>query len=357
MAEVSNKRLFDPSHPLAHVGKSILVGLALLALVVVYYLGRYAKGAELVATLLRVAPLMVISMVILNSTYFILQGGLFKNVYRAVGFRRSLVYLTAMYLGMNLVNTIAPVAGLSGSIYMMHFEKERGLSRSDTLLINFFYYALDYSVFLLVLLGCLIYLILQHTVTPTILVTSSIFAIFTIGVAVVGIIAFTHSTALHTFVQWVNSLIAKILRRKEPFLKDEGIYQFAEDAREAWQRSRSSRQFLLSGAVCALFLHVTSIIMLWAAFLTFQVNVSPQVVVSGYTVATLLNIVSPTPGGIGIAEGGMTAVFTAFGIPVEQALLVSLLYRTVFVWYPLGLGLIALHALPKLAGKESSLRV
>jgi hypothetical protein len=29
----------------------------------------------------------------------------------------------------------------------------------------------------------------------------------------------------------------------------------------------------------------------------------------------------------------------------------------VFVWYPLGLGLIALHALPKLAGKESSLRV
>lgn len=350
--EYAQSPVFDPLHPLRHVGRKALLGVVLIVIVIVYYTERYAKGMELISTLLKVTPWLVLAMLATNTMYFILQGGLLRGVYRSVGFDRGLLYLTSMYLGMNLVNTIAPMAGLSGSVYMMYFEKHRGLDRGDTFLINFLYYVTDYLVFLAIVLLGIGYLIWAGQSTQVIAATSSIFAGFAIVVLVTGIVLFTHPSALHQLIHGINRILSKLFRRKQPLIKEESVNHFADSALQAWSRSRSGRHHLISSALCALGLHLVSLLMLWLAFQTFHVDVNVQVLVSGYTIATLLNIVSPTPGGIGIAEGGMTAVFVALGIPVEQALLVALLYRTVFIWYPLALGFLALHFLPRLADRE-----
>jgi len=205
---------------------------------------------------------------------------------------------------------------------------------------------------LVVLLVGPLYLLVVGTVTKTVLLTSLVFALFTLAVGIVGVTIFTHPSALHRTITFFNHWISRLFLRKRPVIHEEVILRFSEEAKQSWQRSRSSWHYIGYGALNSFGLHLSCLLLLWLAFRAFQVPITLQVLVAGYTVATLLNIVSPTPGGIGIAEGGMTAVFAALGVQVEQALLVSLLYRTVFIWYPLSLGIAALHILPKLAASQ-----
>jgi uncharacterized protein (TIRG00374 family) len=94
--------------------------------------------------------------------------------------------------------------------------------------------------------------------------------------------------------------------------------------------------------------------MLWLGFHAFDVHTNFRLLIAGYTVGTLLNIVSVTPAGIGFAEGGMTAVFVALGVPLEEALLVTLLYRTAVVLYTVGVSMVAIHFVPGLTGKTKA---
>ena len=353
MSNSESPLFFDPQHPLAHSGKKIVFAVSILAAVVFYYLARYSKEGQIVTTLTKVAPLVLVGMLIAETAYLVFQGGLLRKVYQMVGYKRTPLYLIGMYLGMNLVNTVAPVVGISGSLYMMHFEKQRGLNRSDTFLINFLYYLTDYIVFLIVLLAVISFLMIRGEITPVILKTSLVFAGFVVVVVIAGVSAFSHPTFLHKAVHFVNRTLGK-LRRKGSLIADEVIDHFVIGAKDAWKRSRKSWLALVEGGLYAFLLHIACITMLWLAFRAFQVNVTVQIIVAGYTVGTLLNIVSITPSGIGFAEGGMTAVFAALGVPVEQALIVTLLYRAFFTFYPLLLGMVALHFLHRLAAKQEA---
>lgn len=353
MSEGASKfGLFDPLHPLAHIGKKIFIALTVLIGVIVYYVIRYSKGVEIIKTLAEAAPLLLIALFAVEAFYLILQGNFLKQIYAVLGIKRSMQYLSLMYLGMNLVNTVAPLVGLSGSIYMMHLEKKNNLARSDTLIINFLYYITDYLVFLIVLMIGLTYLLFTGDITRTIILTSLIFACFVLLVLIFGMLIFTHPFAMQKILRWINHALSRILFRKKKLLDEEDIEKFSNGARNTWSRIKNTWPMLIKASFLALGFHVCCLLLLWISFKTFNQDSSLQVLIAGYTVGTLLNIVSITPSGIGFAEGGMTAVFAALGIPVENALLVTLLYRAFFVWYPLSLGVISIQLLPNLASKE-----
>lgn len=343
--------LFDPEHPLAHVGRKIFVAVTLLAVVIIYYVTRYSKGAVIVRTLLHVAPLTILAMLVIQTLYFVFQGILFQSVYRTIGYPRSLFFGSTLYIAMNLINTVAPVAGLSGSIYMVYLERKGGMERSEGLLINFLYYMVDYLVFLIVLLVTLAYLFVTTEVSRTILWSSSLFAVYVLFLAFFGTLLITRPTVAYSVIERVNKFLGRF-RGGKPFIKRNKIQRFVTDLQETWLRSQQSLEHLYRGAAAAFGLHACCLLVLWLAFKALHVDTTIQILMAGYTVGTLLNIVSVTPGGIGFAEGGMTAVFASLGIPVEQALLVSLLYRTVFVWYPLLLGLGSIHLLPKVVSAQ-----
>ena len=348
VAEVEKEPgFFDPAHPLAHIGRKIFIGLTLLVGVILYYVARYSKGREIVVTFLHLAPQLVLLMLVVEVLYFVIQGICFQQVYLMVGFKRSVWYLSLLYVCMNLVNTLAPVIGISGTLYMMHVERGK-IERPEAMLINFLYYLNDYLVFLFLLCTALVYLLIIGQITRIVIATSLAFALFVLGIGALGIFLLSHPTAFHRIVHWVNRLLHRIGGRRPAHRLEQRINQFVDDSQEVWRRSRSSWQYLLRGSFAAIFLHVSCMLLLMLAFLAVNAPFTLQTLLAGYTVGTILNTVSPTPAGIGISEGGMTAVFAALGVSVEQALLVTLLYRAVFIWFPLVLGLGALHLLPTL---------
>jgi putative heme transporter len=75
------------------------------------------------------------------------------------------------------------------------------------------------------------------------------------------------------------------------------------------------------------------IAVLWASFRAFGPSPSAAVVVMGYYVGTLANVL-PWPGGVGGVEGGMIGAFLAFGVQRQLAVLAVLAYRTISYWMP-----------------------
>jgi len=82
------------------------------------------------------------------------------------------------------------------------------------------------------------------------------------------------------------------------------------------------------------------IAVLWASFRAFGHSPPGAVIVMGYYVGTLANVL-PLPGGIGGVEGGMIGSFLAFGVQKSLAVIAVLGYRTISYWLPTIPGAIA----------------
>ena len=64
----------------------------------------------------------------------------------------------------------------------------------------------------------------------------------------------------------------------------------------------------------------------------------PSLVVLAYAAAELLALIPFTPGGLGFVEAGLVGTLTLAGVPAQEALTATLLYRLVSYWLPLPVG-------------------
>jgi uncharacterized membrane protein YbhN (UPF0104 family) len=75
------------------------------------------------------------------------------------------------------------------------------------------------------------------------------------------------------------------------------------------------------------------IAVLWACFHAFGGSPPIAVVIMSYFIGMLGNTL-PLPGGIGGVDGGMIGAFSAFGVPVQLAVVAVLAYRGFAFWLP-----------------------
>jgi uncharacterized protein (TIRG00374 family) len=137
-------------------------------------------------------------------------------------------------------------------------------------------------------------------------------------------------------------------RRLAPFTKRGGrigrlMRQLAEapaatsaGVRDAIDHLRS-RDPALFGAVLY---WAFQIAVLWAAFHAFGDSPPIAVLIQGFFVGMLGNLL-PMPGGVGGVEGGMIGAFAAFGVDSGLAVVAVLVYRAFTFWLPLVPGVIA----------------
>jgi len=83
---------------------------------------------------------------------------------------------------------------------------------------------------------------------------------------------------------------------------------------------------------------------LWAAFRAFGQSPPAAVLVQGFFIGMLGNLL-PLPGGVGGVEGGMIGSFVAFGVDGGLTLVAVLVYRAFTFWLPLLPGVIAYFGL------------
>jgi uncharacterized protein (TIRG00374 family) len=82
------------------------------------------------------------------------------------------------------------------------------------------------------------------------------------------------------------------------------------------------------------------IAILWACFKAFGANVPLAVVVQGFFVGMLANLL-PLPGGVGGVDAGMIGAFVIFGFPGNAVFAAVFVYRLIAFWLPILPGVVA----------------
>jgi uncharacterized protein (TIRG00374 family) len=88
-----------------------------------------------------------------------------------------------------------------------------------------------------------------------------------------------------------------------------------------------------------------NIAILWASFHAFDVSVPLGVVIQGFFLGMLANLIPFAPGGVGAVDAGMIGAFVLFGVPSADVFPAVLTYRVIAFWLPIPPGIIAFFQL------------
>ena len=119
---------------------------------------------------------------------------------------------------------------------------------------------------------------------------------------------------------------------------------FAQGMRTAiaFVRHPSSGAMAIGGGVG---FWAANIAILWASFHAFDVSVPLGVVIQGFFLGTLANLIPFAPGGVGAVDAGLIGAFVLFGLPSAEVFAAVLTYRVIAFWLPIPPGIVAFFQL------------
>ena len=129
----------------------------------------------------------------------------------------------------------------------------------------------------------------------------------------------------------VGRLVGHVLGRVRSTITPDSV---GDDAvRPAGPRRRGVRRSVVGGGVPGrpryrMFDYAALV----AALAAFGVHARPSEVLLAFVVAQALAMVPITPGGLGFVESGLSALLVVIGVPVDVAVVATLLYRLVSFW-------------------------
>jgi uncharacterized protein (TIRG00374 family) len=285
----------------------------------------------------------------LQLAWYLVAGLNYQTLYQLLGMRESVYKLSLLSASANFVNTVAPSAGVGGMAVFIRAATRDGHSPGKVTVASMLCLFLDYVAFLFVLTLGLIVLFRRNDLDPTEVGASAV--IFAIAAAL-GFLLYLGSQsgqALGDALAWMGRLINNILRpfiRRE-YLSVERAYAFARELAEDLKSLPQKRQSLLLPLAYSMAGKALLMFVLLSVFLAFKIPFSAGTIIGGFAITYLFLIVSPTPSGIGIVEGVMPLALSSLRVPWSQAVIITLAYRGITFWIPLGLCAMALRILER----------
>lgn len=307
----------------------------------------FGELESIVETLQQGHVWFILLALLIQGAWFVASGLTYHSLYHLLGMDGTVSKLSLLSAAANFVNTVAPSAGMGGMAVFISDAHRSGQSPGKATVASMLYLFLDYVAFLFVLTLGLIVLFRRNDLDPTEIVASSVIFAIAIGLGFLLYLGSRSAEALGNALAWMARLVNHLARPfiHREYLSEARAHEFAremaDDLKSLPQRPRSFIQPLLySFANKALMICV-----LMAAFLSFQVPFTAGTIIGGFAISYLFLIVSPTPAGIGIVEGVMPLALSSLRVPWSQAVIITLAYRGITFWVPLGVGAIAFRML------------
>ena len=285
----------------------------------------------------------------LQFVWFTVSGATYLALYRVLGLDGSVYKFSLMSAAANFVNTIAPSAGMGGTAVFISNAYRNNHSPGKATVASMINLFLDYLAFLFVLTLGLIVLWRRNDLDPTEIAASAV--IFAIATGL-GFLLYLGSrsgialgNALAKMARLVNRIAKPFIHRD--YLSEERAHEFAKEMAEDLKSLPQKSNSLVKPLLYAFANKGLMMCILMVCFLSFDVPFSEGTIIGGFSIAYLFLIVSPTPSGIGIVEGIMPLALSSLRVPWSQAVIITLAYRGITFWFPLGVGAVAFRMLNK----------
>jgi hypothetical protein len=327
--------------------KFIFILLIFLAAAFVYL--SFGELESIARTLQQGNFWFILLAVAIQFVWFLVAGLIFQSLYRVLGMEDTLYRLSLLIASANFINIVAPSAGMGGVAVFISSARRNHQSVGKVTVASMLYLFLDYLAFLFVLALGLIVLSRRNDLDPTEIAASVVMLAIAAGLGSLLYIGARSAAALGNALAKLAHLVNKIVRPliHRDYLSEARAHEFAHEMASDLQSlpekvHNLSVPLLYSFAGKALLICV-----LLSIFIAFQVPFSAGTIIGGFAISYLFLVVSPTPSGVGIVEGIMPLALSSLRVPWSEAVVVTLAYRGITFWIPLGVGAVAFRILER----------
>lgn len=282
----------------------------------------------------------------------------YRVIYRTFELPENLWRLLLMSTAATSTNILAPSGGVGGVAVFVSEAHGRRYSTARTTVSNLIYLLLDYVGFLAVLFVGMALYFQQHPFNMALGIVVATLLGLTVLLGAFIFLGLQSEQRLGRLLLWATRGVNRfsVIFKKQVFFQEEKVWAFAKDSSQGLQllRGRPRDLWLVFGL--ALSNRLLLITVLWLVALAFQLPLSLESVIVGFSIGYLFFIVSPTPAGLGFVEGAMALTLTAYHVPFSKASLVTLVYRGITFWFPFVVGMVSFQGLATiLYGQQSIL--
>ena len=279
--------------------------------------------------------------------WFFLVGITYRSLYRLLKMNDSILNLTRVAAAATFVNVVMPTAGVGGIAIFVDAAKKDGHPTGKVTLAAALFVLIDYAAFLAVLALGWIVLIRRNDLGAGEITASLILLTIAMILAFTLYLGFRSAEAMGNFLarlaHLVNVIVRPIIRRE--YLREERAHEFAHEMADGLSSLPNRPRDLLKPLFLALLNKGLLISVLLCAFLAFEVPFSAGTVIGGFAMGYLFTIVSPTPAGIGVVEGALPLALRSLRVVWSQAVVITIVYRAMTFWVPVGIGALAFRNL------------
>lgn len=327
--------------------KFVFILLIFLAAAFVYL--SFGELESIVRTLQQGNIWFILLAVLIQIGWLLLAGLLLQSLYRVLDMQETIYRLSLLSAATTFVNIIAPSIGMGGLAFFISHAVRSGQSAGKVTIVNMLWLFLDYVAFMFVLALGLIVLFRRNDLDTTELAASGVMFAIAGGL---GFLLYLGSRSadklgnvLAWLARWINRVAQPFIHRT--YLNEARAHEFAQEMAADLQSLRERYYSLVIPLLYALLSKALLMCVLVAGFIAFKVPFSAGTIIGGFAIAYLFLIVSPTPAGVGIIEGVMPLALSSLRVPWSQAVVITLAYRGITFWIPLGFGAVAFRLLER----------
>jgi len=289
----------------------------------------------------------VLLAILIQCCWFFVSGLTYLSLYRILGMDGTVPQLALMSSAANFVNIIAPSAGMGGMAVFISNANRNNQSLGKVTVVSVLYVFLDYIAFLVVLTLGLIVLFRRNDLHPTEIAASLVMVAIAAGLGFLLYLGSKSDQALGNALAWMARLVNRVIRPfiHRDYMSEARSHEFAQEMAKDLSTLPERYRSLVKPLLFAFLNKTLMMSILTASFLSFEIPFSVGTIIGGFSISYLFLIVSPTPSGIGIVEGIMPLALYSLRVPWSQAVIITLAYRGITFWFPLGIGAIAFRAL------------
>jgi hypothetical protein len=327
---------------------ALTVGVGLLILPVVL-----ADGQKLLTIAAGIRPAALAVPLVLTLLSYAAMARSYQGIAEAAGCDLTFRDWLRITFVSNTVNYLVTSAGLSGFAVRMYLLAQQRIPSGRAVLISLVQTFLTNFTLLFFILVGFATLLVRHSLAGAALGVVSAVVVAFAGLLAYAVLLVSQRRLRRRTLFFIADAGHRILRRVVPRWTPGRVrlWRFQHNLNEGLEFLLARKERIVGPACWILLDWVLTLGILWTAFRAVNYPIAPGLVVVGFAVGICLSLVSLVPGGLGIMESSMAAVFVSLSVPLEPAVVAVLIFRVAYYVLPLLLSLFLFHGVMRQAAR------
>jgi uncharacterized protein (TIRG00374 family) len=292
---------------------------------------------QLIRTARGIAPPLLMLPALATLGSYLTMAWSYQGIARTAGYTLPFAEMCRITLVANTANYLLSTGGLSGFALRMYLFARRGIPAGSAVLISLVQTLLTNLVLLCFVAWGFVLLLFSHNLVGRDLIAATVLLIAFGIVVVLTCVALLRRRwrrrLLYATTRWLDRALARIAPHRRP--QRAALRRFQHNLNVGFDFLLQRPHDMLSPTLFIVLDWIFTLLVLYTAFVAIGSPIAMSHVIAGFAIGMFFSIASLVPGGLGILEGSMAAVFVGLGVQFEQAVVAILIFRAAYYGLPI----------------------